>query len=216
MLTKLLIKPTLHYALGAFEMGFLKFLKKGKREDRLDELDLPPAPPPLEDFQDDINMPEVPDLGDKYDQEYPAFGFNEGNLKNLEKEGMEDFPPYPPIQENFVPIPPITMPPVQMPPQQMQEIEKQDIPMERPLFLHEKKAVRVAMATSLYIRVDRFKAAMGGINAVRNDLKKSEEALMKFEGMKSMEEKSINKIKSSLDDLQKKFVFVDKTVFKGE
>ena len=196
-------------------MGFLKFLKKGKKEDGLDELDLPPAPPPLEDFQDDINMPEIPELGGKDNQEYPAFDFDENGFKGLGgEEGIEDFSS--PIRENTVPAPLISMPPIQMPPQRMQEIEKQGTPMENQLFQYEKNAVRVPMTTSLYIKVDRFKAALGSINAVRNDLKKSEEALMKFESIKDMDEKSINRLKSSLDDLQKKLVFVDKTVFKGE
>ena len=49
----------------------------------------------------------------------------------------------------------------------------------------------------------------------RNDLRKSEEALMKFENIKNAKDKSFDKVKSSLEDLQKKLIFIDKTLFKG-
>lgn len=192
-------------------MGFLKFLKKEKRRDDLDELDLPPAPPPLEGFHDNSSFLEFPDLGEKH-EEMPDFNFNEDDFKDLGKEDvMKEFPRYS-MQENPVPMPPMNIP------QPINEAEEQEpanmlMPKEKPAFAPEKKPSRMAMGTSLYIKVDRFKIALGSINVVRNDLKKTEDALMKLEEIKSMEEKSMNKIRLSLDDLQKKLAFVDKTLF---
>lgn len=192
-------------------MGFLKFLKKEKRRDDLDELDLPPAPPPLEGFNDDSSFPEFPDLGVKH-EEMPDFNFNEDDFKDLGKEDvMKEFPRYS-LQENPAPMPPMNIP------QPINEAEEQEpvnqlIPKEKPAFALEKKPSRMSMGSSLYIKVDRFKIALGSINVVRNDLKKTEDALMKLEEIKSMEEKSMNKIRLSLDDLQKKLAFVDKTLF---
>ena len=48
------------------------------------------------------------------------------------------------------------------------------------------------------------------------NLKKSEEALMKMESIKNAKDKSFDNVKSSLEDLQRKLIFVDKTLFKGE
>ncbi len=69
---------------------------------------------------------------------------------------------------------------------------------------------------SLYVRVDKFKIALDHINVIRSDLRKSEEDVMKLEGLKREKDKSFDRFKLSLDDLQKKLIFVDKTLFKGE
>ena len=50
----------------------------------------------------------------------------------------------------------------------------------------------------------------------RGNLRKSEEALAKMESIKSAKDKSFDKIRASLDDLQKKLVYVDKILFKGD
>ena len=69
---------------------------------------------------------------------------------------------------------------------------------------------------TIYIRIDNFKATLGSINIVRSDLRKSEEALNKLETLKSSKDRSFDKVKVSIDDLQKKLIFIDKTLFKGE
>ena len=51
---------------------------------------------------------------------------------------------------------------------------------------------------------------------IRSDLRKSEEALLKLEQMKGAKDRSYDKFKASLDDLQKKLIFIDKTLFKGD
>lgn len=190
-------------------MGFLKFLRKEKKKE-LDELDLPPAPPPLEGFDEDLSIPDFSGFGEK--QEMPEFDFSDKDFQSL--EDMKDFPSFPESQEKTA-IPTISMPPPFMSDQQPEVGEKampmQQMPKERPIFTQERR-----MNKSLYIRVEKFKVALGSINVVRNDLKKTEEALIKLEEIKSNEEKSMNKIKSSLDDLQKKLVFIDKTLFEGE
>lgn len=205
-------------------MGFLKFLKKRERKDGLDELDLPPAPPALGGFDEEIHIPEIQDLEGKK-IEMPEFDFPEDNFNSQEKkETMDDFPSFPPMQEMPSSIPTISMPlPTDMLPfEQKPEIKEQNIPTQpsmpkkKPNLTHEKGASIVPIGGSLYVKVDKFKIALGSINLVRNDLRKTEEALIKFEGTKKMEEASMNKIKSSLDDLQKKLVFIDKTLFKGE
>ncbi len=219
-------------------MGFLKFLKREKK-DTLDELDLPPAPPALEGFDD--NMPELPDFPDFGEEKIYApkedmadFNFPEEEQSIPEsKENTMEFPSFPEIEERpMPPIPPLRAPfavPENMPPMPEPEPEQENIEEELKirqdtypkaagrLFSQEKRILRQRpSAKTIYVSVDNFKATLGSISMVRSDLRKSEEALVKLESMKNAKDKSFDKMKSSLDDLQRKLIFIDKTLFKGE
>ena len=218
-------------------MGFLKFLKREKKEDKFDELDLPPAPPSLEGFEENEHgFPDFSDIGKNAPAkgDMPEFDFPEN------EEKFPEFPSLPELEETLGNIPPVSAPPsipqpspiFQPLPEPKQEAaqEKPEIQQEiRPkreggIFRHEQSLLEkkqefgqaIKRGRTIYLRVDKFKAALGSINMVRNDLKKSEEALIKLENIKNTEDKSFVKIKSSLEDLQKKFIFVDKTLFKGD
>ena len=226
-------KNGLIYAIGCVRVGFLKFLKREKK-DTLDELDLPPAPPPLEGFEE--NMPELPDFGDEKisGMEMPNLDFpeEEKNIQDFSKEDtMPDFPSFPEMDENPMPIQPVSsnlqlpepLPMPQPEPEQEEITEELDIsPDTYPktagrLFSQEKRILRERpSAKTIYVSVGNFKATLGSINTIRSDLRKSEEALIKLESIKNAKDKSFDKIKSSLDDLQRKLIFVDKTLFKGE
>ena len=212
-------------------MGFLKFLKREKKEN-FDELDLPPAPPPFGGFDEDMpELPEFPELekisAPEEMREMPQFEIPE-EKPGSEEETMQEFPAFPEMEEeprDFIQsksaVIPETVPSRPMPVPKAPE-EEQPMPtdiyprMERRLFAHEKRLLRERpSAKTIYIRVDNFKAALGSINIVRSDLRKSEEALAKLENMKNAKDKSLDKMKSSLDDLQKKLIFIDKTLFEG-
>ena len=219
-------------------MGFLKFLKREKKEDILEDLDLPPAPPPLEGFEE--NAPELSDFPDFPEEKVsgteqaPEFEFPEKEEKmELSKEGtMPDFPTFPELEESpSTSIPPFStspripepMPSIQQPMPEQSAEEAEFTPsdaypkMERRLFAQEKRMLRERPSLkTIYVRVDKFKATLGSINMVRSDLRKSEEALTRLENIKNAKDKSFEKLKSSLDDIQRKFIFVDKTLFKGD
>lgn len=222
-------------------MGFLKFLKREKKSD-FDELDLPPAPPSLDteefgaDFDKGMELPEIPDFPEEkisapeqkfdWEKEMPA------------EQGIEELQ-----QGNFAagPMPHISAPSATVPPEPVQPI-KPDMPsfpamapeqpapesprftplddypkMERRLFAQEKRALKERPAgKAIYVKVDKFKAALGSINVVRSDLRKSEDALMKLENIKNSKDRSFDRIRNSLDDLQKKLIFIDKTLFKED
>lgn len=74
----------------------------------------------------------------------------------------------------------------------------------------------IKSGTSMYVRIDKFKVAIGSINIIRSDLRKSEDTLIKLENIKVTKDKYFDKVRLSLDDLQKKIIFIDKTLFKGE
>lgn len=210
-------------------MGFLKFLKKERKEDAFEDLDMPPAPPPLEGFEEGSELPdfsEEKNLG----QEMPEFNYPEERFPELGKEEhMPEFPDFPEIEENkSTQFPPVTSSAVPEPsiPHEMPEPEEEET-MPSPqdnypkiagrLFAREKRSLRERPNVKMiYVRIENFKATLGSINTVRSDLRKSEEALMKMENIKTAKDRSFDKAKSSLDDLQRKLIFVDKTLFKGE
>ncbi|MAG91510.1 hypothetical protein CMO83_02440 [Candidatus Woesearchaeota archaeon] len=214
-------------------MGFLKFLKREKKTDNLEELDLPPEPPALEGFDEGSDL-EFPDLGEQKlpsSDKVPADIPEEDGLPELE-EDMPNFPTIPDVEENpMPPIPPISAPP-QTPEAEISppiiESEKEDLvqtPVEpqiqakpvKKLFDHEKKAPEVRPGKhKVYVRVDRYKNTLDSISLVRGDLRNSEKMLIKMDNIKNAKDRSFEKAKSSLTDLQKKLIFIDKTLFKGE
>ncbi len=68
----------------------------------------------------------------------------------------------------------------------------------------------------IYVRVDKFKSALENIGTIRSNFRKSYEALGKLANIKNEEDKNFDKVKHSLEDLQKKVIFIDKTLFKGD
>ena len=223
-------------------MGFLKFLKREKKEDRLENLDLPPAPPPLEGFDEQIpELPEFTDFGEENisAKGLPKFEFpdiSDKEMPQIHKEESFDLPDFPELEEK--PTAPISsakaplvsehMPPI---PQDIPEPEHEAIAedqnrlisqtaypkIERRLFSKEKREFReIRSSKAIYVRVDEFKTILGSINLVRSDLRKSEETLIKLENIKNTKDKSFDKFRNSLDDLQKKLIFIDKTIFRGE
>ena len=222
-------------------VSFLKFLKREKKEDNFDELDLPPAPPPLEgkgefgSYDFDEKLPELPEFPEFEEQDASATGglpkFDFPKEESMPSPDEEEMPKFPSFQEENTNIPPISAPasiPQPMPQtiqqmtspiQEKAEPEPEDTypRMGRRLFSHEKIILREKPnVKTIYVRIDRFKATLGSINMVRSDLRKSEEALSKLENIKIAKDKSFDKLRYSLDDLQKKLIFVDKILFKGD
>lgn len=226
-------------------MGFLKFLKKQKSSN-LDELDLPPAPPPLEGFEEDLpELHDFPELGKiSAPKEEPRFDFeSEQGQQGLSEEmpelpempdieGQSNIPYFPEMEEKLIasaqpaksaipePAFPIAqrMPETAPPAEEKQSFAPDAYPrMAGRLFAKEKRALhQVPRAKTVYVRVDKFKTALGSINMVRSDLRKSEEALVKLENIKNSKDKSFDRVRGSLDDLQKKLIFIDKTLFKSD
>ncbi len=207
-------------------MGFLKFLKREKKTSEFDELDLPPSPPPLEDFHESMDVPDILDI------RAPTMQGPQEDKFDFTKEHEEEPPLAPPM--------PTSTPPENteadqdlIPPAQINEEEQKepDMPVDKPedlpsevypkthrrLFSQEKVVLRERpTGKTIYIKVDKFKLTLGSINVIKSDLRKSEEALLKLDNIRTSKDKAFDKMKASLDDLQSKFIFIDKTLFKGD
>ena len=233
MLTKVLIETALYSWQGA-HVGFLKFLKREKKQEALEDFDLPPAPPLLEGFEGETH--EMPDFEKiSAPDDFPKFDFPENEeLPQMEEDKQSFGQSFPEIEEKMAPIEPVSVAPAMsiqpMPsasPAQQEEAaheeEAKPVPRghprgERGLFRHhERKAQReISGRKEVYVRVDKFKSALQSISMMRSDLRKSEEALMKLESIKSSKDRSYDKVRSSIHDIQNKLIFVDKTLFRGD
>ena len=214
-------------------MGFLKFLKRDKSKDLdmdFDNFDVPPMPPGMEEkgFEDLPEMPdsdkpfsgieeektpvsqiEIPPLQQPTDMQEPVFrpskGFKPmGSIKN-DFEMEEPQEPMPQIKENTSEIEPE---PMRASP--YERFSRVAIREERSVLKHKDAK------GPIFMRVDKFKNVLRNISEIRGGLKVSNEILSKLNEMDANAEKDFEKWKNVLTDLQKKLVFVDKTLFKGD
>ena len=207
-------------------MGFLKFLKREKKEEKLDDLDLPPAPPPLEGFEEDKDFQLDFDKEPLQDDDFSKTEFGNDDT-SLGLEGPEipsDIDIEKPIEIPEIPVPEAVHEELKEDMEHYEEAQQQEMLLEqapviqperhRGLFRHEKR--QIPIGKSVYVEVESFKSTLSHISSVRSSLRRSEEELSKLESIKSAKDKSFDKLRYSLDDLQKKLIFVDKTLFKGE
>ena len=206
-------------------MGFLKFLKREKSKGSSDELDLPPAPPPLEGFDDkDMDFPDIK-MGDM-PKDMPDFDFPPDVPQDMNQMPNDDFGSFSDddmkfdnVQEQAPQTVQRTPPSFPAPEPQMMEQPETHEEEHQSIGFEPKTAssMHPHMRSKIkFVKVDKFRLLLGTINVVRSDLRKSDEALMKLEGMKTNVDRSFDRMKSSLHDLQKKLIFVDKTLFKGD
>ena len=225
-----------------YAVSFLKFLKRDKKQG-LNALDMPPQPPKLEGFED--NMPDFPDLPDISAPEHKDFKFDlpDDKMPDFGKdfdfdvpreEKMPEIPSFnagmdfpaakPAIGQNQIAPQLQSFSPAAdelRPEMSSQETPRMDLTLqpqyERPrrIFHHEKKPER-HIPKEVYVRADKYRTMLDGIATIRNSVRKSDEALLKLENIKNAKDRSFDRIKSSVEDLQKKLIFIDKTLFKGE
>ena len=217
--------------------------KKDFAMDELDAPPLPPDMKNM-DFQDSMpDIPDIegmPDLDGPMPKDWPKEEFE----NPVEKEKFEIPRPMPdfPI-ENKLPEPPkfgslrsirdvpkesepFAAPKFDFKPRQ-QEMPDYEEPIEpRPVRDYAQKAEKEAVreerdlishkdATGkTYIRMDRFRSILMDINEIKGDIKNAASSIEKMQGIDRNKEAEFEKWKANMNDLQKKIIFVDKTLFK--
>ena len=225
-------------------LKFLNREKKKESSDELDLPPSPPPLGDFEENLPpmDINDGMAPASKEEFPKEdfpeFSDFGFPE--IKDEVPpihEDLPNFPDYMGTQDKFLPP---TGSPASSPRPQSEIAKPSQIPQQlapanappatpplathsdiysrpaRKLFTQERNFGERRTAKTIYIKVEKFKEMLGGINLARNYIRKSEETLVKLENLKSTKDRSFDKMKVSLDDLQKKLIFIDKTLFKGD
>ena len=217
-------------------MGFLKFLKRDKSKDfdlDLGNLDVPPLPPGMEGkgFEELPELPEMPDIDEPFsgmeEKETPVSQIKipplrqPADMQEPVFQPSKVFKPMGSIKTDFE---------MQMPEEPMPQF-KGDIPEIEPeprragtYERFSRAAVREERSIlehkdakgPIFMRVDKFRNVLRNISEIRGSLKVSNEILSKLNEIDANAEKDFEKWKNVMTDLQKKLVFVDKTLFKGD
>ena len=91
-----------------------------------------------------------------------------------------------------------------------QKFENKAVKDERSLLEHKKTK------GPIFVRVERFRGIAANVAAIRSNAKMGDETITKLSEMDLNREKVFEKWHGIMMDMQKKFIFVDKTLFKGD
>jgi hypothetical protein len=87
--------------------------------------------------------------------------------------------------------------------------------MERAAVREEQAVLRHKEAKkAIFIRVDRFRDILTGTYTIRNNLKTAEQSIVKLNEIDANRNKVLEKWGNVMADMQKKLIFIDKTLFK--
>ncbi|MCK4670383.1 MAG: hypothetical protein KAT43_04200 [Nanoarchaeota archaeon] len=203
---------------GGELVAFLKFLEKDKKKKK-EELAPPSLPqlPPLKEEERVLHMKKpLPPL--------PPFEAKAGLPEKVEKPLFEisspkGAPPAPPAGPLFPEIKeeaPADLPAFPkigkkkiIPLKVIEEVEEEEFRAEKKE-LHELKK-RLPKPT--FIEINDFKEVLEFIGQIRNELKDGDAVLFKLNEIKNMQDKKYESWKSVMRDLQRKFIYVEKTLF---
>lgn len=99
------------------------------------------------------------------------------------------------------------------------EMPKAIEPEEHPVyFAPEEPAApqRKGMQGPLYIRSDRFKAVLDDIEQIRAKFKEEEDFFLRINDIKSAQDQKFEGFKKTLEDVQRKLLFIDRTLFEAK
>ncbi|MCH8956504.1 hypothetical protein IIA28_14475, partial [candidate division KSB1 bacterium] len=89
-----------------------------------------------------------------------------------------------------------------------ERLERTAIRDERVVLKHKK------VEETIYLRVDRFRDILTSTNTIKSNLKIASDSIVKLNEIDVNRDKVFEKWRNVLVDLQKKLIFVDKTLFK--
>ncbi len=79
--------------------------------------------------------------------------------------------------------------------------------------LFEEKELPKPPIMPVFVEVDSFKSLLDDINKMKSTLAESKEGFASMETLRMEQDKSLNKWKSVLEDLQRKLIFIDRNLF---
>ncbi|MFH0868208.1 MAG: hypothetical protein V1831_02760 [Candidatus Woesearchaeota archaeon] len=224
-------------------LKFLK-RDKGKEPDLEEgDLDMPPMPPDFQDknLGDFPELPELPEIDEPFSEgeeylpelEFPEKPIPESNIQKAiskpefrrlqESTNAPETPPFPKPMFGTGPRPLFGMRQPNEPKFEMQEpqpiIPKPGINpyerLERAAVREERGVLKHKDAKGpIFIRVDKFREIINGAGAIRNNLKLAGQSVARLEEIDANRDNVFDKWHIVIMDLQKKLIFIDKTLFK--
>jgi len=195
----------------------------------LKSLDVPPAPPDILEkppeppkLPQQEEAPELPPLAEfpSIESNMPAEEFNAPPIEPVEPqepfESKEPEPPKPLFRQQIPepeakpeipkPTPDIDIGPIG---KHYQRVEMAAVREEKDVLAHKKE-----VKGPIYLRADKFKKILTGISVTRNDLKMIDDSIVKLNQLDEQRDKEFEKWRNVVSDMQKKFIFIEKTIFK--
>jgi hypothetical protein len=83
-------------------------------------------------------------------------------------------------------------------------------PVEKPYHFDMHETVR----KPLFIRTDRYKQTKRNIDLTRNSIKNTEESIFRMENLKSNQDSEFELFHRKIEDVQRKLIYTDRTIFK--
>jgi len=162
-----------------------KFLKK--KEEKV----APPAPKPK--GAKELEIPPAPPS----EEELPEFP-EIPEFKEEEKPKIHEIPTAPPAPKL----------------EEVPEAEK----MEEKAFKEERKELKKAELHEAFkpsfVKMESFQSIINELGLIKSIAKESEDAIARVDDFAGDQEKEFNKWHAQLNDIQKKLIFIDKTIFK--
>ncbi len=207
-------------------MGFFGFLGKKRRQEikSNENFSINIPPPPIPSFSD------FPDIGNNEEIPLPSFDFDEHEIPKPEVNALGN--PYAPTSKDMGLPTPANKPPFgfsreQKPFQKTFEPMPRPIPQEsslpkvagfrfyeKPLPNFEIEKPRLDLDKPVFLKLDRFKEMSDAAKAARAKTANSEEIIFTLLATESEKEKKYIKWQNNLEDIQRKLIFIDRTIYK--
>lgn len=190
----------------------------------LPELPELPDMPEAEGLSPEMQEKPLPELKIPPMQEFP----DPNDVAKMPAEELQDsMPEFPEFEEEAEaaprrPVPSIGKPKVGFP-KRMADVGVQK-PGVRPYKRFEMDAIREERAVlehketkgPIFIRVDNFRGIIGGTSVIKNNLKTAGQLIVKLNEIDANRDNVLEKWRKVMTDLQKKLIFIDKILFKGD
>ena len=150
-------------------------------------------------------------------------------VEEAEKEMPAPRPEFPTISgkaEEFVPekIPPLEGIPEapEFKPEEAEEIERPEpempsIEAETPsVYAEPEEQAKPKKRGPLYIRSDRFKAVIDDIDQIRTKFKEEDDIFFRISDIKNSQDQLFEDFRQSLEDIQRKLLFIDRSLFEAK
>jgi len=132
------------------------------------------------------------------------------------EEDLPEFPELPKFKGKLQPekpkIPKLTLPklkPKKPAIPEAENLEKEAVKEEKFEFEEHKELIK-----PVFVKMEMFQSIINELNLIKNVAKESDDAIARVGDFAQDQEKEFNKWQSQLADIQKKLIFVEKTMFK--
>lgn len=204
-------------------MGLFKFLQKKEPVSKPLSEELPPIPP--------VRGPETPQKSPQLETSSlpplpPISNFSDMPEPPMDYDFQEQVPektPEPSLPKiKKMPVPKISEPEIPSPyeleklgeEEEIEEIPSKIPPLEIKSEGYTPKFVKESPKRGpIFIRSDNYKAMLDGIDQFKIKLEEEESIFLRLNDLKNSEDKLFETFRESIEDIQRKLLFVDKTLF---